>query len=72
VLDILVTEVCLQRPRVVAAIGKGVAAGVTQHMGMRLDRKFGPGGGSIDHLAKPAVVNGVPRSDVNTKGDFGS
>jgi hypothetical protein len=22
--------------------------------------------------AKPAVVNGAPRSDVNTKGDFGS
>ena len=49
VLDILVTEVCLQRPRVVAPVCKRVPARMTQHVRVRLDRKFGPGGGSIDH-----------------------
>ena len=43
------TQVCLQRPRVVAPVCKCVAARMAQHVRVRLDRKFGPGGGSIDH-----------------------
>jgi hypothetical protein len=49
VLDVLMTQVCLQRPRVVAPVCKRVTAGVPEHVRVRLDRKFGPGGGSIDH-----------------------
>jgi hypothetical protein len=33
-LDILVSKVGLQRPRVVAGVGQGVAAGVAQHVRM--------------------------------------
>src|SRR5215471_3318898 len=32
VLDVLVAEPCLQRPRIVPGIGQGVATGVPQHM----------------------------------------
>src|SRR5271168_3128810 len=43
------TQVCLQRPGVVPPVCKRVPARMTQHVRVRLDRKFGPGGGSIDH-----------------------
>jgi hypothetical protein len=49
VLNVLVTQVCLQRPRIVTPVCKRVTAGVPEHVRVRLDRKFGPGGGSIDH-----------------------
>src|SRR5262245_32461923 len=41
VLDVLVAEPCLQRPRIVPGIGQGVAAGVPQHV--REDREGHPG-----------------------------
>ena len=37
VLDVLVAEPCLQRPRIVPGIGQGVATGVPQHV--REDRE---------------------------------
>jgi hypothetical protein len=43
-----VPKVCLQRPRVVTPVRKLVPAGVPEHVRVRLDRKFGPGGGSIN------------------------
>jgi hypothetical protein len=46
VLDILMPEPCLQRPRVVPGISQGVAAGVPQHV-----RKNGEG-----HTGAPAEV----------------
>jgi hypothetical protein len=66
------TQVCLQRPRIVAPVCKCVPARMAQHVRVRLDRKFGPGGGSIDHAREASGGEWVPRSDVNTKGDFGS
>ena len=39
----------MQRPRVVPPVCKRVPARMTQHVRVRLDRKFGLGGGSIDH-----------------------
>ena len=51
-LDVAVTEV-LQRSRVVASVGEGVAAGVPQHvrMGFEPQLRFGPC--ALDHAGKP-------------------
>src|ERR1700674_1982124 len=45
VLDVPVPEIGLQRPRVMAAVGKRIATGVPQHVGMDLEfePRFGPG-----------------------------
>src|SRR5262249_16834809 len=69
VLDVLVAEPCLQRPRAMPGISQGVAAGVPQHV-----RKNGEG-----HTGAPAEARsnsvpklladiGPPRSLVNTYG----
>src|SRR5271170_5435837 len=42
-------EPSLDRPGVVALVGKGVAAGVAQHVRMRLEIEAGAGGGALDH-----------------------
>ena len=60
-------------PRIVALVGQREATGMPQHVRMGLEAQPG-----LDRqrappcLAKPAVVNGEPRSDVNTNGDLGS
>jgi hypothetical protein len=43
VLDIAVPKVGLDRPRIVAVVGELVAAGVAQHVGVRLDAEVGLG-----------------------------
>jgi hypothetical protein len=50
-----------------ALVGQRVAAGVAQHVGMGLDLKFGASRRALDQRAKPAVVNGDPRSLTKTK-----
>ena len=42
-------EPSLDRPGVVALVGKGVAAGVAQHVRMGLEIEAGAGGGALDH-----------------------
>jgi hypothetical protein len=59
----------LNSPGVVASVGQRVAAGVPQHVGVRLDLQIGAGRGALDQRAKPAVVKGDPRSLTKTKGD---
>jgi hypothetical protein len=64
VLDVAVSEIGLDRARVVAIVGELVAAGVAQHVGMRLDAQIGR------HMReKPGADSGAPRSETNTKGD---
>ena len=65
-------EIGLKRPRVVALVGQREAAGVPQHVRVRLEAEPGASPARSTMRAKPAVVNGAPRSVVNTKGDFGS
>jgi hypothetical protein len=48
-----VAEVSLQRPGVVPFVCERVAAGVPQHVGMRLEPELGLGPGSLDHAGKP-------------------
>ncbi|MEH2545730.1 hypothetical protein V1283_002375 [Bradyrhizobium sp. AZCC 2262] len=71
VLDILVPQVRLQSPCVVALGSQRETAGVPQHVRVRLKTRFLAR--PLDHTrAKPAIVKGEPCSDVNTGGDFGS
>jgi hypothetical protein len=50
----------------------GRAASVPEHMGCALNDNLATLPARSIILAKPAIVNGAPRSDVNTKGDLGS
>jgi hypothetical protein len=65
----------LDCPGVVALVGEGVAAGVPQACrsmwGCALSSRPAPAAARSIMRAKPAVVNGEPRSLTNTKGDDG-
>jgi len=52
ILDVAVAEIGLDRPRVVAVIGELVAAGMSWHVGVRLDTQIGRGGCPLDHPGK--------------------
>jgi hypothetical protein len=43
----------LDRSCVVALIGEGIAAGVPQHVGVRLDLQAGGDRGALDHTGEP-------------------
>ena len=64
-------QIALDRARIDALIGQLVAAGVAQHVRVR-HCELGLRTARSTMRAKPAVLKGAPRSDVNTKGDFGS
>ena len=65
-------EIRLQRARVGALVGKLKAAGVTEHVRVRLEPSLAATPSRATILRHPAVVKGEPRSEVNTNGDFGS
>ena len=46
------SEVRLDRPRVVAVVRQFVAAGMPQHVSVRLDAQIGHGGRPLDHAGK--------------------
>ena len=48
-LDILVAEIRLQRPRIVPSVGEGVTAGMPQHVRMWLEAKLGLDTRPFDH-----------------------
>jgi hypothetical protein len=50
-------------------VGKGVSAGVPEHVGMRLGSRPASAAALSIMRAKPAVVMGEPRSLTNTKGE---
>ena len=52
VLDVLVTEVSLKRPRVVPLIRKRVSASMTQHMRVRFETQLGHCARSLDHAGE--------------------
>jgi hypothetical protein len=62
-------EPSLDRPGVVPLVGEGIPAGVAHHVGVRLELQVGACAARSIIRAKPAVVNGDPRSLTNTKGD---
>ena len=73
VLDIPVAEISLQGSGVVPLVGKCVAAGMAEHVRMGLKAQLGLGCQPAGSCGRThAVLKGAPRSDVNTKGDFGS
>ena len=72
VLNVLVAEVSLKRPRIMPLGCQRKAAGVPQHVGVCLEPKVCLHARTLDHAGKPGGAERCPRSDVNTKGDFGS
>jgi hypothetical protein len=71
VLNVAMPEIGLDCARVVAIVGELVAAGMAQHVGMRLDAQIGHGGCPLDHAEKPGADSGAPRSETKTKGEAG-
>ena len=52
VLDIAMPEIGLDRTRVVAIVGELVAAGMAEHVGVRLDAQIGRDGCPLDHAGE--------------------
>jgi hypothetical protein len=46
--------------------------GLQKHMRVNLEGQLGHDARPFDHAGEASVLNGVPRSEVNTKGDLGS
>jgi hypothetical protein len=67
-----VPEVSLQRPSVMASVCQRIAASMPEHVRVRLKAELCLDPARSIIRAKPAVVNGAPRSDVNTNCDLGS
>ena len=63
-------EVGLQGAGIVALVGQGEATGVPQHVRVDLEAELGSLASALHMRAKPAVVNGEPRSVVNTNGEW--
>jgi hypothetical protein len=59
-LDIAVPQVGLQGARVVPLVGKGVAAGVPEHVRVSLEANLASTRARSTMRAKPTVVNGAP------------
>ena len=55
-LDILVPQVSLQGPRIVALVRQRKATGVPEHVRMALEAELGSFSGALHLRAKPAVV----------------
>jgi hypothetical protein len=72
VLNVLVAEIGLQRPRILAVVGQLVAARMPQHVRVSFEAEPGHLAGTLDKLGKPLGENGDPRSDSNTNSDAGS
>ena len=71
VLDVLVAEVVLQGPRVVAIICELEPAGMAKHVGV--DREWHLSGlpEALDKPVKPMGLIGPPRSETNTWASLG-
>ena len=52
VLDIAMPEIGLDSARVVSVVGELVAAGMAQHVGVRLDAQIGRYGYPLDHAGE--------------------
>ena len=73
VLNVAVAEVSLQRSRIVSSVGQCIYPQECRSMcGCALKASLATFPARSIIRAKPAAVNGAPRSEVNTKGDFGS
>jgi hypothetical protein len=59
VLDVTVPKVGLQRSRVVSPVGEGIAAGVPEHLEVRLKPELGLRPGAFDHAGEPSRGEGL-------------
>jgi len=58
VLNVAVTQVGLQCPRIVALIGQGEAAGVPEHVGVNLEAELGSDAGALDKPCEAGRAEG--------------
>ena len=59
-LDVLVPEVSLQCPRVVASVGQCVAAGMSKHVWMGFEAELGPLACSLHYAGKSCRFERYP------------
>jgi hypothetical protein len=71
-LNVAVAKISLQSAGIVPLVGERVAASVPKLCGCALKPSLASTPTRSIIRAKPAVVNGDPRFEVNTNGDFGS
>jgi hypothetical protein len=55
-LDVAMSKISLQRARVMAGIGQGEAAGMPEHMRMRLEIEAGSVASTLDYLGEAGVT----------------
>jgi len=58
VLDVLVSKVSLKGTGIVALVGQGEAAGMAQHVRVRLEAELGGLAGTLDHAREPGRAEG--------------
>jgi hypothetical protein len=51
-LDVAMSKISLQRPRIMSGISQRKAAGMARHVWMRLEIEAGGGAGPLDHLGE--------------------
>ncbi len=66
-LDVLVAEVSLQRPRIVPFVRQRVAAGVPEHVRVRLKGKLRLSPCPLDHAGEPGGAEGSPTALPSSK-----
>jgi hypothetical protein len=71
-LNVSMTEIGLQGPRIVALRARAKPQAWRSICGWLLNPRPAAAPARSTRRVKPAVVNGEPRSDVNTNGDLGS
>ena len=62
-------EIGLDRTRVVTMVGELLAAGMAEHVSVRLDAQIGRGAARSIMREKPGADSGAPRFETNTNGD---
>jgi hypothetical protein len=65
-IDGLVTEIVLDRPRVLAIVGELITAGMPQHVAENEEWEARGLAGPSNHALKPATLRGARRSETNT------
>ena len=71
ILNVAVTQVGLDRPRVVAIGSELIAAGVAEHVGVALMPRSAAVAARSTMRENPGGDSGAPRSETNTNGDDG-
>ena len=70
-LNVAVAEVGLQGTGIMSLVGQGVAAGVAEHVGMRLEGQLGLPARPFDHAGEPSRAERCPAFRGEREGRLG-